>query len=1202
MGKYGISKNKTGLTLLLFSCLFLPINLLSAAPPPGVQLISCDRSGAVIVVQIPDLQAHEVQIAGQEFTDLSIADWSKTCEPGKPILPQTAILLALPPGARPQLTVEALDLRTIKIANLLPAPTLQVDIRGENPRENFLPDPSAYSSPAAFPREWATLGEPYWQRSYWVVPVRITPLKATPSRGEVQIAGKLRLRVTFQGGRAGSAVHDPFGLQVAQRTLLNFQQTRSWQENPPANFSLPSFQPNSVDQYKVMVSRDGFYTVTYIDLLNAGINPAVLDPQTIKLQRIVNYGSVDSLQEMPILVEGEADGSFDAQDYILFYGQAPRGTYTYYNIYTKFNIYWLSWGGADGLRVESRLVQPGSAQVLSSFISHSRTEVDSMYERFGYAPDQDWQSIDYWMWYRLDYSYPSLVSKSFLQYLPQHLVGNDYTLTVALRGYTLNIEAHEEPDHKARISWNGTQVSEVLWDGQNDTVAVINIPGSIISPTDPNDVVITALQAPGSTLNSFFLDWLKVDYWRTYHVVNDTLLFQKQAGMGQGWWQYHLTGLQDPNVALWDVSSLIKLDGYTRVQDTLKFQDNSTDNMLYYCAGQSRWMTPDSIVFDSPSSLLDITNQVDYLIITHEDFYEAAQTWDSLYSSQGLHVMRVKVGDIYDEFSFGMKNPTAIRNFIRYAYYLYSRPALSQVLLMGDASWDYKNNDDLPFVDYVPTHSIHTYKWGETACDNWFAAVSSSNVNEPQCGIGRLPVNNGNEIEILKTKSLTYTHPPQGFWQSQAIFSNGATQDLDARILDSTVQVIVDEYFPAWYDPPRVYNLPYPGNEKYYGTSQDLINYLNQGASTLNYQGHAGNQMWSTLSQQELTTLINGEKLPFVHSYSCYTGIFSNTTGFGETFILQPGGGAIAYYSNTSIGYLIPNAEMDHWVCDELFSPPDSAKPTFGAAQMLAKIAFLAQYPALGEVAQTFTLLGDPGLKFVFKMPVPEDTLDHTPPQIAVSGAPGSTFRSGDYVTNPVQFNVLISDSSSLDVTSPALRLRHVTNANGALLDSLWANWTWVESNPLPAPPFAYTLLDSEQVKITYGESAPQILPPGEWALVVSMRDYYNNLTVDSAIFKIEDDQLRLEQPLNYPNPFSDHTSFTFSLSLPADIIIKIYTVSGKLVRALKTNGQVGYNILEWDGCDQMGDPLSNGAYLYKIIARSGSQQIEHVDKLARIR
>ena len=62
---------------------------------------------------------------------------------------------------------------------------------------------------------------------------------------------------------------------------------------------------------------------------------------------------------------------------------------------------------------------------------------------------------------------------------------------------------------------------------------------------------------------------------------------------------------------------------------------------------------PASIEADVPSSLKSASNGADYIIITHEDFYNAIQPLAAYRASQGKRVMVVKVGDVYDEFSYG---------------------------------------------------------------------------------------------------------------------------------------------------------------------------------------------------------------------------------------------------------------------------------------------------------------------------------------------------------------------------------------------------------------------------------------------------------------------------------------------------------------------------------------------------------------------
>jgi len=84
-------------------------------------------------------------------------------------------------------------------------------------------------------------------------------------------------------------------------------------------------------------------------------------------------------------------------------------------------------------------------------------------------------------------------------------------------------------------------------------------------------------------------------------------------------------------------------------------------------------------------------------------------------------------------------------------------------------------------------------------------------------------------------------------------------------------------------------------------------------------------------------------------------------------------------------------------------------------------------------------------------------------------------------------------------------------------------------------------------------------------------------------------DALKLTDCLVYPNPITTTrpVKFTFSLNRAALVSVKIFTISGRLVRVLPPAPcGFDYNQLEWDGLDKDGQPLANGVYLYKLDAR----------------
>jgi flagellar hook assembly protein FlgD len=51
----------------------------------------------------------------------------------------------------------------------------------------------------------------------------------------------------------------------------------------------------------------------------------------------------------------------------------------------------------------------------------------------------------------------------------------------------------------------------------------------------------------------------------------------------------------------------------------------------------------------------------------------------------------------------------------------------------------------------------------------------------------------------------------------------------------------------------------------------------------------------------------------------------------------------------------------------------------------------------------------------------------------------------------------------------------------------------------------------------------------------------------------------------------------------PVNCLVRIYTVSGRLIRTLKSFGALGQLQLDWDGLDAEGNALANGVYLYRV-------------------
>ena len=108
--------------------------------------------------------------------------------------------------------------------------------------------------------------------------------------------------------------------------------------------------------------------------------------------------------------------------------------------------------------------------------------------------------------------------------------------------------------------------------------------------------------------------------------------------------------------------------------------------------------------------------------------------------------------------------------------------------------------------------------------------------------------------------------------------------------------------------------------------------------------------------------------------------------------------------------------------------------------------------------------------------------------------------------------------------------------------------------------------------------------------------DVFNNPSSTEMYFTVvNSDEAVVRDVVNYPNPFSGNTTFTFQHNLTdlIDVKIKVYTIAGRLVKEIESNSIVDRFVkIDWDGRDEDGDELANGTYLYKVIIKSNDGEV----------
>lgn len=168
------------------------------------------------------------------------------------------------------------------------------------------------------------------------------------------------------------------------------------------------------------------------------------------------------------------------------------------------------------------------------------------------------------------------------------------------------------------------------------------------------------------------------------------------------------------------------------------------------------------------------------------------------------------------------------------------------------------------------------------------------------------------------------------------------------------------------------------------------------------------------------------------------------------------------------------------------------------------------------------------------------------------------------------------------------------------------------ETNPFVLNDYYKAQVDDyTKGEVTY---AFRDLKPGLHTLTLKAWDVYNNSGIAEIQFVVhdKDQELKIENVLNYPNPFINYTEFWFNhnSSQPLDVSIQIFTISGKLVKTINSQTNAGgccdegasslSRDIVWDGRDDFGDKIGKGVYVYKLKVRSNqlNKQVEKIQKL----
>jgi hypothetical protein len=857
-------------------------------------------------------------------------------------MPVRGFLIAVPEGAR--LTVEVLSSeRTIEDGyRVYPVPQPVVEEGGTRILERFCLDAEAYLEDACYPREVASVGFYGYLREVQVAQVLVCPVQYNPARCELTIHSRIRLKLnisqgSFAPGEPVPARHHskkaPFE-GIYRDLILNYEPAQAQRAGGRPgqlhrHLRLPYLDNRS---YKILVEADGVYEVTYRDLEDAGLPVTGIDPRTIK---VFNLG-----REVAISVPGQEDGTFDEGDRIEFWGEANPSEYS------ATNVYWLTWNGAPGLRMAEVHSAPQDTLPTPEWFTDSlHVEQDSRY----YSNVYQGEGKDHWFWEQLT-APCSRVYNLTLQGVAE--ASGTADLTINLRGRTA-------VSHQMAVSLNGLHLDNINWSGMVELERTWDFQQStLIEGTNSLRIV-----CPGSALDQVFFNWFEVKYRRRFEAHEDYLRFSTP---GPGPFQLDVGGFSDSTVEVFSIdggyaSRLVDLSispdpgGYRVAFESIPGAEE------YVALTPARKMEPVDLVPDDPSDLRSTANSADYIIIAHSDFLDALLPLKSLRESEGLAVELVEVTDIYDEFNYGLFDPGAIRSFLEHTYWEWHDPAPAYVLLVGDASYDYRGNIPGSNPNYVPTHLfVSQSDYLQTATDDWFGCVAGDD-RLPDMLVGRFSAQTEAHARAMVDKTIAYeTALSRGDWRERLVL---VADDPDrGGDFEAYCDEFADDYIlPAGFTVEKTY-LTQCGT----GCRPRLKSQLDDGCVLCTYMGHGSVTLWAAeqiLEASDVQSLQNGGRPHVMVSFTCLNGFFHHATDtqcFAEAFTRAPDRGSVAWWCHSGLDYALCSGTIGNFLYRSMLT---NGNYILGSAVRTAKIDYLATSPYFWDQAEMLILFGDPALE-----------------------------------------------------------------------------------------------------------------------------------------------------------------------------------------------------------------------------------------------
>jgi len=740
---------------------------------------------------------------------------------------------------------------------------------------------------------------------------------------------------------------------------------------------------SSGNWFKVAVNQSGIHKITYDQLIQMGFE----NPDQIRV-----YGNggkqlpfdsslprEDDLIQNPVYIYKGNDGVFNSGDYFLFYAKGPIH-WTYSSNHNMFvhrlhqfsdlSYYFLSdnAGAFKQLNTASAINAPADQQS-SSYDFYLHREKDSL---------NLLKSGRQWCWRHFSQELTwgfSLQIDNKIAEEPIHLLSSLWVRS-----------SKRSPASKFIINLDETAVGTVDFPGVNtsnyEALFASALTRKIEIETAKSEFKLDYYFARSNPAAQAWLDYFDINTRSQLRYQNRPMTFRDlRTVKDQSITEFSVTNARN-GLFLWDVSTLDQVQAipHTLAGSVLRFKVTTDELREFILFNPIDESIP--TVISEGGATGPVANQnlhglttPEMVILVQDDLREYAEEL-ALHHQQYDQIESLVISPelIYNEFSSGIPDVTAIRDFLQM---FYSRRGetikdLKYLLLFGDGSFDNRKAiDDPSFSSCLPTYQSHEslYPTRSYVTDDFFGLLDTGEMLETglmDIGIGRFPVRSAIEAEIILEKVKHYNSSETiGDWRNLICFI-GDDEDGNAHMRDAnTLAEIIDQNYPE-FNLDKIFLDAYQQivtatGETYPEVNRAINDRIKKGALIMNYLGHGsevGLAHEDILTVSDIRSWDNADKLPLFMTATCEFSRFDDTSpSAGEWVLLNPQGGGIGLFTTTRLVYSSPNFRLNREFYEYAFEKKNGRKYRFGDIIRLTKNAVGSELNKLN-----FALLGDPAL------------------------------------------------------------------------------------------------------------------------------------------------------------------------------------------------------------------------------------------------